>query len=442
MCAPISPGGAPLALVGAAELLRLPDDDLERLPQSRAQELRLEPGELVLDGESIAGFEADSSCVRVDASGCAVVPGFVDCHTHLPFAGWRAGEYAQKIAGTSYTEIAYEGGGIRASARALANASDAQVLAQSRALADEMLRHGTTTFECKSGYGLSVEGELRALGLAGELLDLVPQGGSVTALLAHAVPDGYSASDWMDAVEGMLDAVRAQTRAGALDIFVESIAFSNDDLLRMGRLARRHGLALRAHVEQLSSYGSARVAIAAGARSVDHLSCMPLDDIPALADAECAAVLLPGAEFIGAERTAPGRELADGGAVCALATDLNPGTSPIVSLPLIAGLAVRRYEWSVKEALLALTLNAAWVLGVSSQCGALSVGRRADVLLLDSAVNHIPYRFGHNPVAAVFVAGRPVWVRDDHAWRFEGLAGTAAATPRAKTVRTEGHNCE
>jgi imidazolonepropionase len=310
------------------------------------------------------------------------------------------------------------GGGIRASAAALAAASDDQVLGQAHTLAAEMLRHGTTTFECKSGYGLSVDGELRSLRLAGKLVFATRQAGAITALLAHAVPDGYTTSSWMDEVEGMLDAVGTQTRATALDIFVESVAFSNDDLSRMGRLARERGLTLRAHVEQLSSQGSVPVAIAAGARSVDHLSCMPVEDVGALAGSDCAAVLLPGAEFIGEERTAPGRELADGGAVCVLATDLNPGTSPIASLPLIAGLAVRRYHWSVKEALLAMTLNAAWVLGRSHDVGALSPGRRADVLLLDGPVGHIPYRFGHNPVAAVIIGGRPVWVREDHRWRF------------------------
>ncbi len=198
----------------------------------------------------------------------------------------------------------------------------------------------------------------------------------------------------------MLGRVQSETRATALDIFVESIAFSNDELTRMGRLAQQSGMTLRTHVEQLSTHGSVPVAIAAGARSVDHVSCMPADDIPALAASDCAAVLLPGAEFIGNEHLPPARELADGGAICVLATDLNPGTSPIVSMPLIAGLAVRRYNWSIKEALLAMTLNAAWVLGRSSQTGALSVGRRADVLLLDAPVSHIPYRFGHNPVAA------------------------------------------
>ena len=413
---------SPVALVGAAEVLRLPDDSLERLPQSRAEELTLDPGDLVIDGERIAGFEADRSCARVNAEGCAVVPGFIDCHTHLPFAGWRAQEYALKVAGTDYAEIARQGGGIRASARALATSSDEQILTQARALADEMLRHGTTTFECKCGYGLAVDAELRLLALAGRLLDEVPQAGTITALLAHAVPDGHTAATWMDAVAGMLDAVQAQTRADALDIFVESIAFSNDDLTRLGQLARQRGLTLRAHVEQLSSHGSVPVAIAAGARSVDHLSCMPASDIPALAASDTAAVLLPGAEFIGNEHLPPARELADGGAVCVLATDFNPGTSPITSMPLIAGLAVRRYDWSIKEALLAMTLNAAWVLGCSAETGALSAGRRADVLLLDAPVSHIPYRFGHNPVAAVIIAGRPVWVREDHAWRFAEMS--------------------
>ncbi len=410
-----------LALVGATELLRLPTPELERLPQSRAEEMTLEPGDLVIDGELIAGFVPDSSCARANAEGCAVVPGFVDCHTHLPFGGWRAEEYAQKVAGTPYADIARAGGGIRASARALATLSDEQILSQARALAAEMLSHGTTTFECKSGYGLSVEGELRALRLAGRLLDEVPQSGSVTALLAHAIPDGFSASSWIDQVEGMLDAVQSQTRANALDIFVETFAFSNEDLQRLGRCAAERGMTLRTHVEQLSTRGSVPIAVAAGARSVDHLSCMPLADIPVLVDSDCAAVLLPGAEFLGAEHTAPARELADSGAICVLATDLNPGTSPITSMPLIAGLAVRRYGWTIKQALLAMTLNAAWVLERSHEVGALSPGRRADVLLLDGPVDQIPYRFGHNPVAAVIVGGQLAWVREDHAWRFPEL---------------------
>ena len=153
------------------------------------------------------------------------------------------------------------------------------------------------------------------------------------------------------------------------------------------------------------------VALEAGARSVDHLSCLPDEHVGPLAASECAAVLLPGAEFMGREHTAPGRALADAGAIGVLATDLNPGTSPIASLPLIAGLAVRRYGWTAREALLAVTLNAAWVIRRSEVTGSLETGKRADVVVLDGPIEHLPYRLGHDPVLAVFVAGELVHVR-------------------------------
>jgi imidazolonepropionase len=215
----------------------------------------------------------------------------------------------------------------------------------------------------------------------------------------------------------MLPRVVAETGASALDIFVESVAFSNEHLARMGGLATEHGLALRCHVEQFATHRSVPVALDHGARSVDHLACLHPDDLGPLAAAECAAVLLPGAEFLGDERLAPARELADAGAICVLATDLNPGTSPIVALPVIVGLAVRRYGWNIREALLAVTLNAAWVMGRNHDLGSLEPGKRADFLLLDGPVEHVPYRFGHNPVAACFVGGLPVVVRPDAAWR-------------------------
>jgi imidazolonepropionase len=203
----------------------------------------------------------------------------------------------------------------------------------------------------------------------------------------------------------------------ALDIYVESVAFDNDHLRRMGELAKRHSLDLRAHVEQFNANHSVPVALEAGARSVDHLACLPEEELPGLAAAETAAVLLPGAEFLGAERLAPGRALADGGAVCVLGSDLNPGTSPVLSMPVIVGLAVRRYRWSALEALLACTLNPAWVLRLSDTVGSLEVGKRADVLVLDGPIERIAYRFGRNPVAFVFVGGELVHTRPDCAGR-------------------------
>lgn len=402
----------------AAQVLRPPTDGLPYLRQNRAGELRAEPGSLTLQDGRIAAFEHDAGAdLRVDAVGCALVPGFVDCHTHLPFAGWRAREYEQKVTGVPYEEIARAGGGIAASARALRDASDEQVLNQAEGLAAEMLAHGTTTFEGKCGYGLSRDAELRALELARTLGRRVRQTTRATALLAHAVPPDHTKKSWWAEVERMVPEVAAQRLAVALDIFVESIAFSNDDLSRMGELAREHRLMLRAHVEQLSTMRSVPVALAAGARTLDHLSRLHPDDLAPLAKAECAAVLLPGAEFLGAEELAPGRALADAGAIVVLASDLNPGTSPVLSLPVIAGLGVRRYGFSAREAMLALTLNAAWALGLSEEIGSLEVGKRADVVLLDGSIDHVAYRFGHNPVLATFVAGEPAWVRPDAAWR-------------------------
>jgi imidazolonepropionase len=407
-----------VSLNGAAQLLAPPEPGLPYLRHDRAHELRLEPGSLTIEHGHIAALDgAAGADIEVDCTGCAIVPGFVDCHTHLPFAGWREAEYAQKVAGVAYEEIARSGGGIRSSARRLAESSDEEVLAQASALAEEMLTHGTTTFECKSGYGLSAEQELRGLALARALDARVPQTTTSTALLAHAVPDGMSAEEWMDVVADLMPEVVAPQTVTALDIYVESVAFGLDDLRRMGELAARNRLDLRAHVEQFSTMHSVPVAVELGARSVDHLACLPSEEVDGLARSETAAVLLPGAEFLGRERVPPARALADAGAICVLGTDLNPGTSPVASLPLIIGLAVRAYGFSIREALLACTLNAAWVLRLEHQLGSLEAGKHADVLVLDGPVERIPYRFGHNPVALVVVGGDLAYVRPDFAAR-------------------------
>jgi imidazolonepropionase len=405
------------SLRNAAQVLRPPEEGLPYL--RRPKDLRAEPGSVAVAEGRIAGFDDDADADWVlDAAGCAVVPAFIDCHTHLPFAGWRADEYEMKVTGVPYEEIALRGGGIRSSARALAQAPDGEVVAQAGAIARDMLHSGTFGLECKSGYGGSVEGELRQLRLAHALEVEAPQARvAVTALLAHTVPDGFDADGWMDEVARLVPRVASERLAQALDIYVESVAFGNEHLEQMGDLATAHGLYLRAHVEQFATHRSVPVALAAGARSVDHLACLHPDDLRPLARAECAAVLLPGAEIMGAEETAPGRALADAGAICVLATDCNPGTSPLQSLPLIVGLAVRRYGWSAREALAAVTLNAAWVLGWSAEVGSIEPGKAADLLVLDGPIQHVPYRFGRNPVAAVIESGTPRWVRRDQEWR-------------------------
>ncbi len=381
-----------VSIRGAAQMLLPPEPGMPYV--RRPADLRLEPGSLTVEDGVIVALDDDPGAdVLIDATGGAIVPGFVDCHTHLPFAGWRAEEYEQKVTGVPYEEISRRGGGIASSARALAAASDEAVLDQAREIRTEMLAHGTTTVEAKTGYGLSVEAELRAAGLARRV------GDRVTGLFAHSIPAGYDAAGWMDEV----DALAARADVDALDIYVESVAFRNEDLARLGEIALREGVPLRAHVEQFNANRSVPVALDAGARSVDHLACLHPDDLAPLAAAECAAVLLPGAEFLGAEELAPGRALADAGAICVLATDCNPGTSPVLSMPLVVGLAVRRYGWTALEALAACTLNAAWVLGFDDR-GSIEVGKRADIVVLDSPVEHLAYRFGRNPVAEVIRA--------------------------------------
>lgn len=402
-----------ISISEAVQVLRPPQDGMPFCRLDEAGGFEADPGGLSTTGDRISSLDSSGEAsVSIDASGCSVIPGFVDCHTHLPFAGWRAGEYEMKVTGVPYEEIAQQGGGIKSSARSFAEATDEEVLDQASLLADEMLAHGTTSFECKSGYGLTIEAELRSLRLAAELGTRVPQQTRSTALIAHAIPEGKTAESWLDEVEEAIPEI-AQTGASALDVYVESVAFGNDDLRRVGEMARAVGLDLRAHVEQFNQNRSVPVAIEAGARSVDHLARLHADDLAELAGAECAAVLLPGAEFLGDEETAPARQLSDAGALCVLATDSNPGTSPIVSMPLVIGLAVRRYGWSVREALVAATLNAAWVLRLEQESGSIEEGKRADLLILDGPIEAIPYRFGHNPVACAIVGGEIVHLRPD-----------------------------
>jgi imidazolonepropionase len=211
-----------VAIRGAAQVLRAPAEPFLR--HDRAAELTLEPGDVVVDGDRIAGFAPAAADVEIDATGCAVLPGFVDCHTHLPFAGWRAEEYERKVTGVPYEEIARAGGGIASSARSLAAASDDEVLAQAAALATELLQHGTTAFEGKTGYGLSRDGEARAARLGRELAERVVQPMRLTGLFAHSVPPGYTADSWMDEA----DALARECDVDALDIFVESVAFGNE----------------------------------------------------------------------------------------------------------------------------------------------------------------------------------------------------------------------
>jgi imidazolonepropionase len=333
-----------------------------------------------------------------------LVPGFVDCHTHLPFAGWRADEFEARLRGVSYAELHGSEGGIYRSSAMFHEATDEDVLAFCRPLLAEALAGGTTTLELKTGYGLTAEGELRELAVAGRLRDEATQTTTVTFLPCHAVPRGLDREVWLDRV--VTDVLPTARAAGidAVDIYVEAIAFSVADLERLAGAAG--DLALRVHGDQLGDTGSAAAAARLGARSVDHLNHTSPDGVEALAGSDTIAVLLPASTAFMGLTPAPAAALRAAAVPLAIATDCNPGTSPVVSMPQAIAAAAAVYRIPPLEALTAATLNAACVLGLADRLGTLEPGKRADVLLLDApSFAQVPYRPGHDPVVRVVVGG-------------------------------------
>jgi imidazolonepropionase len=345
--------------------------------------------------------------VRVDG---AVLPGFVDCHTHLPFVGWRAEEFEARLTGMTYRDI-HGGGGIFRSARMLSEASEQDVLAFCRPLVAEMLAHGTTAFEMKTGYGLSVEAELRQAWIARQLSLQIPQTTTTTLLGCHAVPPDRSRGEWVDEVcEKLIPQAAHERLVDAVDVYVEDIAFTLEDLAKVTTVASSFRLPVRCHADQLGPSGAAEAAASLGARSADHLNHVGPEGVRALAGAETAAVLLPVSTLFLRAQPPPVAELMAAGAAIALATDFNPGTSPSLSMPEAISVAASMYRLPPLWAIGAATLNAAWVLGLEQRLGSLEPGKRADFVILDSAdVAMIPYRPGHNPVVQTWIAGERAW---------------------------------
>jgi imidazolonepropionase len=380
------------------------------------------PGALAWDedGRIVYAGEPDglpsAPTVGDEATGC-IVPGFVDAHAHLPFAGWRADEFEARLRGASYAALHGEEGGIFRSSRQLAAASDDAVLDFCRPILAEMLAHGTTALEFKTGYGLSVEAELRQARLARRLADeIAAQTCTVTLLAAHAVPKEFDRAGWIRAAcEELIPEAARDGLADAVDIYVEDIAFSLGDLEAVAAAAAATGLPLRVHADQLGPSGAAEAAVALGAKSADHLNHTGDEGVAALGGAPAtAAVLLPASTFFLRAAPAPAGALVDAGAAIALATDCNPGTSPVSSMPEAIAMGCTLYGLEPLVALTAATANPAWILGLDRQLGTLETGRRADFLLLDEAsFAHVPYRPGHDPVVTSFLAGEPAWDRRD-----------------------------
>jgi imidazolonepropionase len=340
-----------------------------------------------------------------------LAPGFVDCHVHLPFVGWRADEFEARLQGVSYRDLHGGDGGIFRSSRLLREADEDDVLAFCRPLTAEMATHGTTALELKTGYGLSIEQELRQARLARRLADEIPQTCTVTLLGCHAVPRDTDRASWVRAVcSELIPAAVNEGLADQVDIYVEDIAFSLDDLEAVAGAAADAGLPLRVHADQLGPSGAAEAAVGVGARSADHLNRCSDRGIDALGGAEAtAAVLLPSSTFFLRADMPPVRALRQAGAILAVATDFNPGTSPICSMPEAIATACTLYGLPPLEVATAVTANAAWVLGLHDRLGRLEPGLRADLVLLDGpSFAHVPYRPGHAAVSATWIGGELV----------------------------------
>lgn len=346
----------------------------------------------------------NDAAVVVDATNRAVVPGFVDAHSHLVFGGNRADEFAMRTAGATYEEIAAQGGGIARTVNATREASKDELKAQARERLDRAMRQGTTTMEVKSGYGLDAATELKMLEVVAELnmehpVDLVP-----TFLGAHSVPKGVDKAVYVSEVKEML--VEAGKIARFCDVFCEKGYFTPAESLDILEHAKAHGMLPRLHANQFHSIGCIEAAVEMGAVSVDHLEVLSDEEIALLAGTGIGCVMLPGVSLFLDIPFAPGRRIIDSGCLPVLASDFNPGSNMSLNLQLVMSLACMRMGLSVDEALACVTRNAAHTLRLD-KVGCIEPGWQADMLLLDSDDHRdVAYFYGENHVHTVIKKGQ------------------------------------
>jgi imidazolonepropionase len=319
----------------------------------------------------------------VDCEGRWITPGLIDCHTHLIFAGDRSDEFERRLAGETYADIARGGGGIAATVRATRDASGDALVGAALPRVDAMLAEGVTTIEVKSGYGLETGAELRQLGAARRLGRERPVSIALTYLGAHAVPPGGDRATYLRSIiDEALPRIAAEGLADAVDAFHETIAFTADEMAAVFEAARRHGLPIKLHADQLNDNGGAALAARFSALSADHLEYTSEEGAAAMGRAGTVAVILPGAFYVLKEtRKPPIEAFRRHGVAMAVATDLNPGTSPILSLRLCAHMACTFFGLTVPEALLGMTRHAARALGRETEIGTLEAGKSCDLAI-------------------------------------------------------------
>jgi imidazolonepropionase len=339
----------------------------------------------------------------IDCEGRWITPGLIDCHTHLVYGGDRAHEFELRLQGASYEEIARAGGGIVSSVKATRAASEDELFASADKRLAALMSEGVTTVEIKSGYGLDIDSEVKVLAVARRIGRERPVGVQTTFLGAHAVPAEFKGrqGDYVDLVCGpMLDAVAEQNLADAVDVFCEGIAFSPEETARVFSAAKAKGLPVKIHAEQLSNLGGAALAAGFGALSADHLEHLDEAGVIAMRDAGTVAVVLPGAFYFLRETVQPPVELLRQHKVpIALATDANPGTSPLTSPLLTMNMGCTLFRLTPEEALAGMTRNAALALGLQDEIGTLEAGKACDLAIWEiERPAELAYRIGFNPL--------------------------------------------
>jgi imidazolonepropionase len=414
-----------LAVTGCSQLLTLAGPARARVGEELRELSIIQDGALLVRDGLVerVGTRAqiepyiEPGCETVDAAGRIVCPGFVDAHTHPVFAGNRAAEFEERSSGVTYQEIAARGGGIKSTVNATRAASLDALIEAGRRHAKWFLRCGTTTVEAKSGYGLSIEDELkilRAIRALGECSELryVP-----TFLGAHDIPNEFVTrrEQYVQLlIEEMIPQVAAAKLAEYCDVFCEAKVFSADEAWQILAAAKCHGLGLRMHADQLSLSGGAKLAAELGCATADHLEYADSEGIAALKQAGVQPVLLPGSVYaLGSQRYPPAREMISAGLAIVLATDFNPGSSPTPSLPMVFSIAATHMKMTPAESIVAATINAAYSLGRGESLGSLEVGKCADFVIHDCEdYRELAYFFGVEHPRRVYINGRQAFERN------------------------------
>jgi imidazolonepropionase len=415
-----------LAVINCSQVVTLSGAHRPRTGADLRQLAIIEDGALLVRGEYLEAVgrrrEIESlisgDCEVVDARRRVVMPGFVDAHTHPVFAGTRANEFEQRATGASYREIAARGGGIRSTVRVTRNASQNDLVKAGKRYAEWFLRNGTTTVEAKSGYGLTLEDELKILRAIKQLNEETALRYVPTFLGAHDTPTEYGSRRGMYVnliVNEMLPRVAEEKLAEYCDVFCEKDVFTTDESWQILSAARCHGLGLRVHADQLSLSGGAKLAAELNATTADHLEHTDVTGIMALHAAKVQPVLLPGSVYaLGSHQYPAARQMIDSGLAVVLATDFNPGSSPTPSMTMILSLACTQMKMTPAEAISAATINAAYSLGRGGELGSLEKGKRADFVIHDASdYRELAYFFGIEHPWRVYASGKLVCQKPD-----------------------------